>query len=150
LLTLILGIGNSILTDDGVGIRIARELKRVKPPLKADIREVSIAGISILDELDGYDRAVLIDSVITGKAEPGTLYRLERADFATTHNLSYSHGIDFFSALKFGEKYGYKIPKKIDVFAVEIVDNTTFAEQLTPDVEKKIPTIVNEILRSVR
>jgi hydrogenase maturation protease len=148
--TLILGIGNSILTDDGVGIIIARELKKLKPPLDADIREVSIAGLSILDELDGYDRAVLIDSIVTGKAEPGTLYRLKRADFNTTNNLSSSHGIDFFTALEMGERYGYKIPRQIDVFAVEIADNTTFGEQLTPHVETKISKILNDIKRSVR
>lgn len=148
--TLILGIGNSILTDDGVGIRIANELKKVEPPLNADIREVSIAGLSILDEVEGYDRAVLIDSIITGRAEPGTLYHLERTDFNATKNLSCSHGIDFFTALELGKKYGYRIPEKIDIFAVEIMENTTFSEQLSPEVEARISQIVNEIARSVK
>ena len=148
--TLILGLGNSILSDDGIGINIARELEKIRPPLPAEIREGSVAGLSVLDEIDGYDRVILIDSIKTGKSEPGSIYRLKPEDFNSTTQLSNSHGIDFFTALKFGEKFGYILPKTIDVYAVEVEDNTTFNERCTSKVEASVSKLVREIVRSLR
>ncbi|MCK4297448.1 MAG: hydrogenase maturation protease [Candidatus Marinimicrobia bacterium] len=148
--TLILGLGNSILSDDGIGINIAHELEKIRPPLPAEIREGSVAGLSILDEIDGYDKVILIDSIKTGKNEPGSIYRLKPEDFNSTSQLSNSHGIDFFAALKFGEKFGYILPKTIDVYAVEVEDNTTFNERCTSKVEASVSKLVQEIVRSLR
>jgi len=148
--TLILGLGNSILSDDGIGINIAHQLKEISPPLHAEIREGSVAGLSILDEINGYDRVILIDSIKTGKNEPGSIYKLKPEDFNSTSRLSSSHGIDFFTALNFGEKFGYVLPKIIDVYAVEVENNTTFNERCTTKVEASVSKLVREIVRSLR
>ena len=67
--TLILGLGNPILSDDGVGLWIARRLG--EKLLGIEVREEAIAGISILDVVQGFPRLVVIDSIMTEGGLPG-------------------------------------------------------------------------------
>ena len=127
--TLILGVGNSILTDDGVGIKIAHKLKERNPEL--EVTETSEAGIALLDLIVGYDKLIIIDSIKTEKGKPGELYKLELEALKPAVNLSSSHGIDIATAYEIGQRLGYRMPKYISIYAVEIKDNTTFGEKCT-------------------
>ena len=69
---LILGIGNPILRDDGVGIRIAQKLREENPEL--EVIETSEVGISLLKLVVGYDKLIIVDSTKTGGAKPGELH----------------------------------------------------------------------------
>jgi hydrogenase maturation protease len=142
--TLILGVGNSILTDDGVGIKIAQRLKERKPEL--EVIETSEAGLALLDLMVGYDRLIIIDSIITGKGEPGELYKLGIEALKPAAKLSSSHGIDIATAYEIGQRLGYKVPEQISLYAVEIKDNTTFGEECTGEVEGMIPFITEQII----
>lgn len=144
-----MGLGNPILSDDSVGIKVAQMLKKADPPLKAEIKEACAGGLTILDELDGFDRVILVDSIKTGKASPGTIYRLKEEDFNSTTQLSDSHGIDFFTAIEMGRIYGCKMPELIDIFAVEVEDNVTFSEDCTDKVMESIPILVRQITEEV-
>jgi hydrogenase maturation protease len=146
--TLVLGLGNPILSDDAVGIRIAQGLGQ-----KTSIQDVvgtSEAGIALLDYAVGYDRLVIIDSIMTKKGRPGELYKLELKDLRPGLNLSSSHGVDIATAFTLGEKLGYPMPKQVTIYAVEIRDNTTFGERCTQEVEEKIPSIVRQIAEEER
>ncbi len=142
--TLILGVGNSILTDDGVGIKVARRLKERNPEL--EVIETSEAGIALLDLIVGYDKLIIIDSIITGKGKPGELYKLGMEALKPTASLSSSHGIDIATAYEIGQGLGYRMPKDISIYAVEIEDNTTFGEECTGEVEGRIPFIAEQIM----
>jgi hydrogenase maturation protease len=146
--TLVLGLGNPILSDDAVGIRIAQGLGQ-----KTSIQDVvgtSEAGIALLDYAVGYDRLVIIDSIMTKKGRPGELYKLELKDLRPGLNLSSSHGVDIATAFTLGERLGYPMPKQVTIYAVEIRDNTTFGERCTQEVEEKIPFIVRQIAEEER
>jgi hydrogenase maturation protease len=147
--TLILGIGNPILTDDAVGLRVAGEIERLSLP-DVHVIETSLAGTSILDFVAGYEKLVIIDSIKTGKGAPGTLYKLALEDITSPTSPSYSHGINILTAIKLGRKLGYEIPSVIEIYAVEVEDNTTFSEQCTLAVETRILDIAREIAESVR
>jgi hydrogenase maturation protease len=146
--TLILGLGNPILTDDAVGIRIAQELKQEIPDL--DVVGTSEAGIALLDYMVGYDKLVIIDSIRTETGKPGELYKLKLIDLTPAMNFSSSHGIDIATAFKLGEGLGYKMPKHVTIYAVGIRDNTTFGEKCTKEVEARIPFIVRRIAEEER
>ncbi len=146
--TLILGLGNPILTDDAVGIRIAQELKQGIPDL--EVVGASEAGIALLDYVIGYDKLVIIDSIRTKKGKPGEFYKLELEDLKPTMDFSSSHGIDIATALKIGEGLGYTMPRQVSIYAVEIRDNTTFGEKCTEEVEERIPFIVRQIVKEER
>ncbi|MEJ2047740.1 MAG: hydrogenase maturation protease, partial [Dehalococcoidia bacterium] len=59
--TLILGIGNSILGDDGVGIRVARQLDRLVKDKNIDVVEANVDGLNLLDFILEYGRLIVID-----------------------------------------------------------------------------------------
>jgi len=142
--TLILGIGNPILTDDGVGIKIARKIKEGNPEL--EVIETSEAGIALLDLIADYDKLVIIDSIKTGQEKPGKAYKLRLEDLKPAVDSASSHGVDIATAFELGRGLGYRMPKYISLYAVEIKDNTTFGEDCTEEVEEKIPFIISQII----
>jgi len=141
--TLILGLGNPILTDDAVGIRIAQQLKQEIHDL--EVVGASEAGIVLLEHVIGYDKLVIIDSTRTEKGKPGELYKLDLEDLKPAMDFSSSHGIGIATAFKVGEGLGYRMPKDVSIYAVAIKDNTTFGEECTKEVEEKIPSIIKQI-----
>ena len=142
--TLILGIGNTILTDDGVGIKVAQNIKEGNPDL--EVIETSEGGIGLLDHVLGYDKVIIIDSIKTGQGKPGELYKLELEDLKPPMDLSSSHGINIATAFKLGQRLGYRMPKYITIYAVEIKDNSTFGEECTEAVKERIPFIARQII----
>ena len=142
--TLILGVGNPILTDDGVGILIARKLKEEKPGL--EVIETGEVGLTLLDLVVGYDKLVIIDSIKTGEGKPGELFILQLEDLKPTMDFSSSHGIDVASAFELGQKLGNKMPEYVRIYAIEIKDNTSFGETCTEEIDKRIPFIAEQII----
>jgi len=143
--TLILGIGNPILTDDGVGIKIAQKLKEENPEL--EVIETSEAGIALLDLVTGYNKLIIIDSIETEKGKPGDLYKLGLEDLKPAKDLSSSHGIGIATAFELGQRLGYSMPKYTSIYAVEIKDNTSFGEKCTREVKERIPFIAKQIIK---
>ncbi len=143
--TVILGLGNPILTDDAVGIKIAQKLKGGNP--KLEVIETSEAGIALLDLITGYDKLIIIDSIKNEQGKPGELYKLGLEDLKPAKDFSSSHGIGIATAFELGKGLGYKMPKFVSIYAVGIKDNTTFSEKCTKEVEQRIPSIVKQIMR---
>ncbi len=142
--TLILGIGNPILTDDGVGIKIAQQLKEARAELA--VTETSESGIALLDFVVGYDKLIIIDSIKAEGREPGDLYKLELEDLKPAKDCSSSHGIGIATAFELGQKMGYDMPELVSIYAVNIKDNRTFGENCTEPVATRIPSIVKQII----
>lgn len=143
--TLVLGIGNTIRTDDGVGIHIVRELKNKIDNPDIDIKETSLAGFILIDLLRGYDRAIVVDSIKTTNAKVGDIYKLTPDSFKKTIRMASSHEINFATAVELGKKMNIKMPAPILIYAIEIKDNTTFSEQCTPEVQAVIPKVIRMI-----
>ena len=142
--TLILGVGNPILTDDGIGIKIAQKLEEENPEL--EVIETGEGGVGILDLIMGYDRLIIIDSIKTEQGEIGELYKLEVKDLKPATDFSSSHGVDIATALELGRGLGYKMPEDISIYAIEIRDNTTFGEKCTKEIKERIPFIAKQII----
>lgn len=142
--TLILGIGNPILTDDGIGIKIARKLKEENHEL--EVVEASEAAMALLELIGGCDKLILIDSIKTEQGKLGELYKLELEDLKPAMGFSSSHGLDIATAFKLGERLGYRMPQSVSIYAIEVKDNTTFGEECTEELEKRIPQITKQII----
>ena len=148
--TLILGLGNDILCDDGAGLYVARELKKILANRNdITVAEASIAGLGLLDLLTGYNKAIVIDVIQTRDGKAGEVYKLNSNDFAATRHTASTHNIDFASALELGNRLGLSLPKEIVVFAIEASDVTTFKENCTPGVKKAIPKCIDMVLKEL-
>jgi len=143
--TLLLGLGNPILKDDSVGLRVVRELRKRVAKEDVDVMEVTFANIDILEVIGPYDRLIIIDSIKTKGGRPGEFYQLDLNDLQSTLHLSSPHDINLATALELGKRLGMHIPNEIRIYAIEVEDNQTFSESCSPLVEEAIPRIVDEI-----
>lgn len=144
--TLILGLGNPILSDDGVGLRVAGELKGRLDQQEATVMETSMAGLSLLDALAGYDKAIIIDAIQTVEGKAGQIYRLDPEAFNATRHTASPHDVNFATALELGHRLGLALPQQIVIFAIEVADASTFSEECTPDVNRAIPVCVEMVI----
>jgi hydrogenase maturation protease len=146
---LVLGIGNPILSDDGVGIKVAHEAgKHLNDPQIA-VCETSAAGLSLLDSILGYDKVVIVDAIQTKEGKAGQIYRMKPEDFSFAKRVSSPHQINLVTALELGKMLSLAMPREITVFAVEAKDITAFSEKCTPEVEKAIPEVVKMVLEEL-
>ena len=149
--TLILGLGNPILGDDGVGIAIAREIKERWPSdPSTDIIEASLAGRFLLDLITGYRTVIVADAIITDEnAQAGTVYTLSVDDLGKVVNPYASHALDLRTTVELGKQLGYNMPQTIRIYAVEIKENTVFREGLNPEVEAAVLPVARRIMRDL-
>jgi hydrogenase maturation protease len=145
--TLILGIGNLLRSDDGVGLHVIEALRKEETGDNIDLTE-AVSGLDILDAIKGYDRIILVDAIKTG-GEPGTIYKLSLEDIQdkhTNHSFSTHLNMDLQTMLELGDRlFPGKIPKDIRVIAVEAEDVTTISDRCTPEVERAISEAVDMI-----
>jgi hydrogenase maturation protease len=146
---LVLGLGNPILADDGVGLCVARELAG-KCDDSVTIIEASLAGLDILDRLVGYDRAIIVDAIQTAGGKAGRIYRLEPEEFKAMRHAASPHDVNFATALELGKRLGLALPHQIDILAIEVADTNHFSEECTPDVAKAVPVCVEMILEMLK
>ena len=147
--TLVLGLGNPILTDDSAGCRVAMALQAKLHRPDVDIKEASIAGLDFLDTLSGYDRTIIIDAIQTGKGKPGKIYRFGPEALADTRHAASPHDINLATALELGKKLNLPLPREITIFAIEAADVTNFSEDCTPGVARAIPQCVALVLKEL-
>jgi len=146
---LVLGLGNPILSDDGVGIHVARELKGRLDQQEATVTETSMVGLGLLDLLVGYDRAVIIDAIQTVEGEAEQIYRLKPRAFDDTLCTSTPHDVNFATALELGNRLGLSLTQEIVIFAIQVEDVTTFSEKCTPKVAQVIPTVADMVIQEL-
>lgn len=143
---LILGMGNPILSDDGVGLFVAGELRGKIPGV--DVMTTAMVGLSLLDEIVGYDTLFLIDAVTTKGRCPGELKKLALGE-ASLHLFS-SHGLNFPELVRLGQDLGYQMPTVAAIYGIEIGDELDFGERLSPGLHEKTKSIIQEIVADVR
>ncbi len=139
--TLVLGLGNPILTDDGVGIHIVRAAAaQCSPRDGVTFAEASVGGLRLLDLLAGYDRAILVDAIQTHGGQPGEFYWLGLSDLCPSLHSGSTHDLSLPSALDLGRRLGMKLPgnRNLAILAVEVEDLLTIGETCTPAVAQAI------------
>ena len=145
--SLVAGIGSTIRGDDGVGVHAARQLRTRSLPDDVDVVELGTAGLALLDLVEGYDRLIVLDAIVTG-APCGTVHVLTGEEAAQAVHLGAGHEADLPTTLSLGRKLmGSHMPQHVAVVAVEAGDLTTFSERLTPEVEASIPEVVAKVER---
>ena len=155
--TLIIGLGNPILTDDGVGVQVARVLEEtvnldLHPELT--ITEASAGGLRLMEAMLDYERVVLIDAYYLDPetTSPGRIHQLTLDDLRsvspTQHSTS-AHDTSLVTALDAAERLGYRIPREFSIYAVEVENILEFSETPTPAVAAAIPEVATLIIEEL-
>jgi hydrogenase maturation protease len=146
--TLVLGLGNELAGDDAVGVRVARALL-VELDGVADVVESSASGLALIEILAGYDRAVIVDAILTGRNPPGTITEMGMADVGrvvapSTHQA----GLPELAAV--ASRLGLAFPSRTVVFAVEVEDPYTLGAGLSEPVAAALEELIDRVRHRVR
>lgn len=155
--TIVIGLGNPILGDDGVGWRVAQAVaEQLKDdPHRAacgvEVDCLSLGGLSLMERLVGYKRAILVDAILTGSAPIGTVsqFDLQELPNRALGHMSSSHDTTLPTALDVGKRMGAKLPESIQVIAIEAENLFVFSEELTEAVEEAVPRAVELVLAAL-
>ncbi len=144
--TLILGIGNLLLCDEGVGVHVARALQREALPENVVILDVGTAFLDALPEIELADRIIMVDAMEAGHA-PGTVYRIPFEDCAKRDVLASLHGFDLSRTLFMA---GRETTPEAVVIGVEPA-RVEWGVELSPEIERMVPAVIaavkTEIMR---
>jgi hydrogenase maturation protease len=147
--TLVLGIGNPILGDDGIGFHVAQELAKLIKDDAVDVKDASTSGLILLDIIRGYEKVIIVDAIKTEEGEPGEIYRLRPKDFfrTTVHLTTSIHDVNLPTVIELGNKLvPEEMPHEIVIFAIEVKEIETFTVEMTPQVKEAIPNVTNLVL----
>lgn len=151
--TLVVGLGNPILGDDGVGWKVADEVERRLSSLQSltsniEVDCVALGGLSLMERLLGCKRAIIIDSIGTGQRAPGEVYHFDLDELydPTSGHTTAAHNMSLMTAMKMGRSLGADLPQRVTVVAVESPYTYDFTEELTPPVQAAVPVAVQVVL----
>jgi hydrogenase maturation protease len=148
--TLVLGVGNILLKDEGIGVHLVREMLKLALPANVEIIDGGTAALDVLIARPGLDKLIVIDAVRAGE-EPGTIYkaRFKSAEFFGNQEQPKIslHQVDLLEALAIAEKLNCS-PQEIVIIGVEPAELNCGLE-LTEQVKQKIPEIVNAVFEEI-
>jgi hydrogenase maturation protease len=152
--TRVIGLGNTLLTDDGVGIYVAREVRRRLDETglagAADVVESEVGGFALMELMAGWDRVILVDSIQFDGVRPGTLVQIDPEDLRTSLRIRSVHDVDLPTAMRLGRRLGFPMPEEIVVFGIQAEDARTFAERLTHSAMQGMQQAVSLVLNQVK
>lgn len=142
---LVLGLGNPILSDDGVGICVVHALKERLETMGVASMEGGFAGLGFLDAIEGYRKAIVVDSVRTGQGKPGDVYRLGLEDMEGTGRMAGSHDFGLADVLGWAKGAGLRVPDEVTFLAVEVQD-VGLGEGCTAVVRRAVPKVAQMVV----
>jgi hydrogenase maturation protease len=144
---LILGLGNLLLKDEGIGVHIVQQMKDMTLPEDVEIMDGGTMGLDLVYYVEGRKKVIVIDTVKAGHP-PGTLYRFTEKSIVYSQNVfRTAHGINFTDVIRYVQASGKK-PEEIIFIGAEPEDMNEGIE-LSPKIAAKIPKIIELVLREI-
>jgi hydrogenase maturation protease len=144
---LILGIGNYLMGDEGIGVHVANKLQQQSLPPGVDVVDGGTGGFHLLGYFEGYETVILVDATLDNN--PLGTIRLIRPRFAqdfpkamSTHDIGLK---DMVSALQLLDKM-----PNIHLFVVSIESLQQQGIELTEPIEKAVPSLIVKIFDLVK
>jgi len=159
--TLIIGLGNPILGDDGVGWVVAEQVRsalsnhqsEILDPQSIEVDCASLGGLSLMERLTGAERVILVDAIFTGKVPVGTVRRFlldELPDLSAGHSAS-AHDTSLRNALHVGRDMGIPLPEDaaVTIVTIEAENVYDFSQELTPAVAAAVPVALQQVVELI-
>ena len=140
---LVVGLGNDLLGDDGIGVSAARELSRKVSGL-ADVIDCNLTGIALLDILVGYDKVIIIDAIRTAKFPPGTIIEMTPEDLRAIPGTS-PHYTGLPEVIAIADRLRLDFPDEIKILAVEVAEPLTIGGKLSEPVANALNRLVQYV-----
>ena len=144
---IIIGIGNPLLSDDGVGPYLAEQIGQ-----KFDFphRSVTHLSLELLDLILGQRLIYIIDSFRNSEIPIGEVAQFTLDDLEYRQNPSYSHGITIPIIFNIGKKLYKSMPENAYVFGINVADNQTISESFSNELSHKLAEIRNYLFKKIQ
>jgi hydrogenase maturation protease len=138
--------------DDSVGIQVVRTLKeRFGTRSNLEFKELSVGGLQLVEEMLGYDRVFLIDSIESNNEKAGLIREFSPEQFKVKEQTGPPHITDFATALELYRKLQPSaIPPKIRIFTINIEPTLTFSENMSEPVRNAASKLAEQITRELQ
>ena len=146
--TRVLCLGNDLLADDSLGSLVAEQVRKLALP-NVQVVETPEAGFHLLDYVLHIHRLVVVDTVMTGTASPGTIHEFREDELETVPGGS-PHYVGLHETLTLGRCLGLPVADKVVFLAVEASDCSTVGGAMHPAVRAAIPSVVRMVRSSLQ
>ncbi len=149
--TLVVGLGNPILGDDGVGWRVIDELDGLTGDA-ASLQQACVGGVSLMELLVGYRRAIIVDAIIDPTAQPGSVWckPLSMVETRVASHLDSTHDAPLPAAIEAGRAIGADLPSEIEVVGIVIERGDVFGEELSDAVAAAVPVAAAQVVGALQ
>lgn len=150
---IVIGLGNPILGDDGVGWRVVAELeKQLPPPRDFDLECLSLGGLSLMEHLIGYECAILIDSFVSAEEDAGSIFIRRLSDLRnySAYHIASVHDTSLQKALELGRSLGAQLPEDVMVVGIATQRISDFSDELSPPVLNAVPQAAHIVLNMLK
>lgn len=140
----ILGLGNDLLGDDGIGLLAASQLERRFGPDVA-VRTSGLSGLYLIEPLEGFDDAIIIDAVVGD--HPGRVRELGTAEIRPV-SVPSAHYAGLPEALALARSSGMAVPRRLRIFAVEMDSTQIIGTAPSEAVMEALPELTSLVARA--
>lgn len=140
---LIVGIGNLLCRDEGIGVHVIQEMKKMELQGHIELLDIGTSTMDLIAYLDGVKKLIVIDAMKAG-GTPGTIYKCRPEDLLPEEEPISLHEIGLLESLTMAQKMGMKIDTVIIGVEPKILD---WGMELTEEVKIRIPTIIEAVLK---
>lgn len=145
---LILGVGNLLLRDEGVGVHVISALRDRELPDDVELWDGGTASFDLLDTLAGRRQVIIIDAVRTG-SEPGTIFRFTPEDIsASREQVTSLHQVGLLEALTVAEHLLDSAPQEVIILGIEPKE-IDWGLELSPEVEAAVPKVIELVMEEL-
>ncbi len=140
--TLVLALGNDIMGDDAAAI-VASGMLKEQFAEDVDFNDTMEAGLALMEIMVGYDRVLLLDTIITARHKPGTVIEFSQDDFNKVLGPS-PHYMGLPEVIQLAGRMSVSFPSVLCILALEIERPVDFGETLSPGIEEAVPHFVEK------
>ncbi len=149
--TIVIGMGNPVRADDGVGLAVARNLReRLGDAPDVDVVELWAGGLRLVETMSGYDKAIVVDALRTGQNAPGTIRRVPLTDLEGARTLACAHDTTLPTALEIWRRLDAPVPPEISIWGIEVENVDALSEEFTAPVAQAVPRATEAILEELQ
>lgn len=145
---LLLGVGNILLSDEGVGVHVIKKMQNLPPMEGVEIVDGGTSGADLLDIISDRQKVIIIDAMTSGE-KPGTVLKFSGDSLVRDKNPSMSlHDVGIFDTLHMAKMIG-SAPREVVVFGIEPA-SLDFAMELSSTLQKIVPSLIEAVLQEIK